>query len=216
MSFERNNPQPAGPHAPRPSGSQITGARIQLYAQNHPAGFALRGGIATGAVTALLALVTAAPALNDPTGAPGWILVSVPAAMLFAAFTVGLLMYLHGRKLPRVEETDPARYASAELQAATGDLGPDPDTNRLARRMSDRLVYTSNPNHYMSGLFAVMAFISLRPLTEIIGPDFEPLMLLQLTPSVILLTVSIAMYRSAKNRHERFKAFREAYDASAS
>lgn len=201
-------------NAPRPSSSQVLGARVQLHAQNHPAGFALGGGLAAGAVTAVLALFSAAPALADPTGTPGWVLVAVLAAMLVAALVVGLLMYLHARRLPRTGEADPVRYASARVQAATGELGPDRATNDLARQLSGRFEYTSNPNYYLAPPFVVLVYISMRPLTEIIGPGFEPLMLLQLIPSIVLLAVISVVYHSAKKQHARFKAFRQSYDGA--
>ncbi|MBE1455797.1 hypothetical protein H4W79_000011 [Nocardiopsis terrae] len=216
MSFQRNNPQPDGPHAPRPSGSQITGARIQLYAQNHPAGFALRGAALAAVATTALAIVAAAPSLTDPTNIPGWTLVGVLVAAFVGALLVAVPMYFHGRNLPEVEESDPVRYASARLQAASGRLGPDPDINHLARRLSDRLVYNSNPNYYMGGLFVVMVFAALLPLADVIGPGFDAQHLFQLAPATVFLMVFVFVYSYARGQHTRFKAFREAYDASAS
>jgi hypothetical protein len=200
--------------APVPTGSQVLGARIRIHARNHPARFALGGGIATGAGTAALALLSAAPTLTDPTGIPGWVLVSVLVAMAVAALLMGLALFFYARSLPKTNGTDPARYASARLQAASGELGPDPETNRLARRLSDRMERTNNPGYAMLPLFAVLAFISVRPLTEITGPDFQPLMLLQLVPNAVCLAALVAVYFSARGKHAQVRRFRESYDAA--
>lgn len=208
------NTQPAA-HAPRPSGTQVLGARIQIYARRNPGGYAVRGAALAALGTVFLAVAAASPSLVDPTNIPGWTLVGVLCATLVGALLVGLPMYLHARNLPEVEGTDPFRYASARLQAASGELGPDPTTNHLARQLSDRLVYTSNPNYYMGGLFFFLVFVAVLPLADVVGPGFQPLNLLQLAPATVFLTATVIIYGYAKAQHTRFKAFREAYDRSA-
>lgn len=200
--------------APRPTGSQVLGARIRIHARNHPARFALVGGVTAGAGTAVLALLSAAPALADPTGIPGWVLVSVLAATAVAALLMGLTLFFYARSLPQVDGADPARYAAARLQAASGELGPDPETNRLARQLSDRLEHTNNPGYALLPLVAILTFISVRPLADIIGPDFQPLMLLQLVPTAVFLAAVVAVYYSVKGKHARVRNFRESYDAA--
>lgn len=205
------NPRPP---APRPSGSQILRARTQIYARRDPGGFAARGAALAAVGSVFLAVTAASPSLADPTSIPGWTLVGVLCATIIGALLVGLPMYLHARNLPEVEETAPARYASARLQAASGELGPDLATNRLARQLSDRLVYTSNPTYYMGGLFVLLVFVAVLPLADVIGPGFDARNLLQLTPAIVFLTAFVIVYSTAKAQHTRFKAFRDSYDAA--
>ncbi|WP_017590780.1 hypothetical protein [Nocardiopsis ganjiahuensis] len=206
------NTQPAT--APRPTGSQVLGARIQIYAQRNPGGYAVRGAALAAVGAVFLAVTAAAPSLVDPTSIPGWTLVGILCATVVGALLAGLPMYVHARNLPDVEENDPVRYASARLQAASGELGPDPATNHLARRLSDRLVHNSNPGYAMGGLFIVLLFVTVLPLADIIGPGFTPLHLLRLAPATVFLIAFALAYSSAKAQHTRFKAFRESYDAA--
>lgn len=208
------NPPPSV--APRPSGSQILGARTQIYARHNPGGYAARGAALAAVGTVFLAVTAASPSLADPTNIPGWTLVGVLCATLIGALLVGLPMYLHARNLPEVEETDPVRYASARLQAASGELGPDPTTNRLARQLSDRLVYNSNPVSYMGGLFVVLVFAAFLPLADVVGPGFDARNLFQLAPATVFLTAFGIVFFYAKGQHTRFKAFRDSYDAANS
>lgn len=200
--------------APRPTGSQVLGARIRIHARNHPARFALGGGLAAGAGTAVLALLSATPALADPTGMPGWILVSVLVAMAVAALLTGLALFFHARRLPQADGADPVRYASARLQAAGGELGPDQETNRLARQLADRVERTNNPDYFVLPLFVVLSFLVARPLSDVIGPDFQPLALLQLLPGAVFLAFTLVLYSNAKKTHARVRNFRESYDAA--
>lgn len=86
MAPQEMNTQPTPTiQSTRPTGLQITGARLQIHAQNHPVGYAVYGAGLTGAGTIFLALLMAAPALADPTGAPGWVLVAVAASALAVA-----------------------------------------------------------------------------------------------------------------------------------
>ncbi len=206
------NTQPVS--APRPNGSQVLGARTQIYAQRSPGGFAVRGAALASAVVVVLAVIAASPSLVDPTNIPGWTLVGVLCATLVGALLVGVPMFLHARNLPQVEETDPVRYASARLQAASGKLGPDQATNRLARQLSDRLVHNSNPLNAMSGLLVVLVFVACLPLADVVGPGFEPVNLLRLAPGTAFLIVFVLVYLSAKDQHKRLKAFCESYDAA--
>jgi peptidoglycan/LPS O-acetylase OafA/YrhL len=202
--------QPAS--APRPTGSQVLGARIQIYARRSPGGYAVRGAALAAVGAVFLAVIAASPSLADPTGTPGWTLVGILCATVIGALLAGLPMYLHARSLPEVGETDPVRYAAARLQAASGRLGPDPDTNRLARGLSDRLVRNSNPAYAIGGLFVILLFVTALPLADVIGPGFEPLELLRLAPGAAFL---IAFYSHTRAQHTRFKAFRESYDAAS-
>lgn len=206
------NTQPAA--APRPTSTQVLGARTQIYARRSPGGYAVRGAALAAVGTVFLAVIAASPSLADPTGIPGWTLVGVLCATVIGALLVGLPMYVHARGLPEVGEADPVRYASARLQAASGKLGPDPDTNHLARRLSDRLVRNSNPLYAMSGLFVVLVFLAFLPLADVIGPGFDPLNLLRLAPGAVFLIAFVLVYANAKEQHKRFKAFRESYDAA--
>lgn len=202
--------------APRPTGSQVLGARIRIYAQRNPGGYAVRGAAPAAVGAVFLAVVAAAPSLVDPTSIPGWTLVGILCATVVGALLVGLPMYFQARNLPEVEEADPVRYASARLQAASGKLGPDPATNHLARRLSDRLVHDSNPAYAMGGLFVVLLFVAALPLADVVGPGFDPLNLLRLAPGAVFLIAFALVYSNAKAQHTRFKAFRESYDAADS
>ncbi|GAA1456650.1 hypothetical protein NE857_33610 [Nocardiopsis exhalans] len=202
------------PTAPRPTGSQILGARTQIYARSSPGGYAVRGAALAAAGTVLLAATAASPSLAVPGSIPGWTLIGILGATLVGALLVGLPMYFHARALPESGETDPIRYASAKLQAASGELGPDPATNRLARRLSDRLVHSSNPAYSLTGLVVGLAFVALLPMADVIGPGFDPRNLIQLTPAFGFLIVFTLVYSHAKTQHARFKAFRESYDAA--
>ena len=207
-------PQPLNPNAPRPTTSQVTGARIQIYAQHHPVGFAVRGGVTAGAVTTLLALATAAPSLADPVNVPGWTLVAMGCATLIGGLSSGLLLYLLGRNLPPVAETNAARYASAKLQAASGAPGPDCDTNRLARQLSEHFVHTSNPVYYVIAMVVALAFIALLPLVDVVGPGVDFGNLFQ---SSTLFPIGVAVtfaFMALKPQPDGFRAYREAYDRS--
>ncbi len=201
---------------PRPTALQVLGSRIRVHAQGHPGAFAVGGGLVAGAVTALLALLSSTPGLADPTSAPGWLLASILTATLVVAALCGLLLFFEARSLPKVSETDPVRYATARLQAASGELGPDPETNRLARQLADRLERRSDPHHHLAPLFVIMVFVTFRPLAEVIGPDFEPLTLFQLTPTVLFLLLIVPAYLGARARYSRIAAFRSSYDAARS
>ncbi|WP_049577154.1 hypothetical protein [Nocardiopsis sp. SBT366] len=201
---------------PRPTGTQVLGARVRVHARNRPVGFALGGGLVAGAMVALLALVSAAPALTDPTGAPGWLLAGVTVAMLVAALVVAGLLALYARSLPKVAETDPVRYATARLQAESGGLGPDHGTNRLAHQMSTHTGYGSDPRHHLVPLVVFLTLVTVRPLAEIIGPGFEPRTLVQLTPAIVLVLLVVPVYRRAMARHDRVAAFRRTYEATHS
>ncbi|GAB3742537.1 hypothetical protein [Nocardiopsis nanhaiensis] len=215
MTSQKQNPQPVSPNAPRPSASQVTGARIAIYAQRHPVGYAARGALLAGAATVALMFLAATPALSDPSGAPRWVMSAFPAAGFVAALLIGSLLFMHGRGLPDVTETDAVRYASAKLQAASGAPGPDEEINRSARQLSDHLVRTSAPSYAVAPIMIVFALISARPLAEVLPPGFEPVMLTQLIPSFVLAVLMGVLYFSAKRWHERFAAFRAAYDRAA-
>lgn len=198
----------------RPTGLQVTGARLQIHAQNHPVGYAVYGAGLAGAGTIFLALLMAAPALADPTGAPGWVLVAIAASALAVALLTGFFAYLYARRLPQVEESDPVRYASARLQAFSGGLGPDPNSNRTARRMVDHLIHTASPSYAVAPFLVVALAVTIRPLAEVVGPGFEPWMLMQFTPIVVMLVAMVALYGSAKRKHAAVIAFRDEYDAA--
>ena len=200
--------------APRPTGPQVLGARIRIHARNHRVRFALGGGLAAGAGTAFLALIAAAPVLADPTGRPGWVLVSVLVAMAVAALLTGLALYSYALRLPQVTETDPVRYASARLQAASGELGPDAAINHLARQLADRVERTNNPDYFVLPFFMLLLFLVARPLSDVVGPDSQPLALLQLLPGAVFLVLALALYSSAKKTHSRVRKFRASYDAA--
>ncbi|QVJ01656.1 hypothetical protein KGD82_00520 [Nocardiopsis eucommiae] len=204
------------PALPRPTAAQVLGARVRIHAAHHPAAFAGGGGLVAGAFVALLALLSAAPGLTDPTGAPGWLLAGVAGAMLVGALVVALLLGLYARSLPKVAETDPVRYATARIQAASGELGPDPETNRLAHRMSTHTGYGSDPRHHLAPMLVILAFVTVRPLAEIIGPDFAPSMLFQLTPAVLLVLLVVPAHRRAMARYSRITAFRDRYESAHS
>ncbi|MFE9246879.1 hypothetical protein [Nocardiopsis sp. NPDC006938] len=199
---------------PRPSARQVLGARVLLRSQSAPTAVAVGGGLAAGAVLGLMALASAAPALTDPTGTPGWVLLTVAAVMLAAAALCALWLRHEVRSLPRVTETDPARYAAARLRAASGALGPDPEENGLARQLTDRLERRSDPRVHMVPVFTILAFVTVRALVEVVGPGFEPLMLLQLVPALLILLLVIPVYRHGRALHTRYATFRRAYDAA--
>ena len=214
MTSQHGNTHPTAIRIRRPTALQITGARLQIHARNHPIGYAAYGAGVAGAVAILLAVLMAAPALADPTGAPGWVLVAAAVSALVVALATGLMAYLYARGLPRVEESDPIRYATARLQAFSGGLGPDPHGNRTARGMVDHLIHTASPSYAVAPFLIVAVAVAARPLAEVIGPGFEPWMLFQFTPIAIMLMAMGALYGSAKRKQAAVIAFRDEYDAA--
>ncbi|MFD3688795.1 hypothetical protein ACFWTE_28715 [Nocardiopsis sp. NPDC058631] len=212
MRFERQNPPPPGPGSPRPGSLHITSARVQIYAQNNPAGYAFRCSALAGVLIALLAVTAASPSLADPTGIPGWSLVWIFHAVLVAALATGLFTYTRQKNLPRTGETDPVRYASARLQAASGDIGPDPETNRLARTLHDRFVRASNPGLYAASVFVGIVFCAFLPVADVNGPGFQAENLLRPAPLTCLLVLVLFLYYSVRTQRDRFEAFRATYD----
>lgn len=200
--------------APRPTFAQTTGARLSLHAQNRPAAHALYGAGIAGLVGALLTGLAAAPGLATP-GGPVWLLAAIPFAGILTALVAGAAVYLSARNLPAVATSRPEVYAAARLQAGTGLLGPDPETNRAARQMSDHLVRANSPGYMIMPLAAVTGVVSVPALTGIAGPGFEPLMLTQLTPMALLVGAGVAVYFYARDRQGRFERFRAEYDRHA-
>ncbi|MFE3460795.1 hypothetical protein ACFXKD_24910 [Nocardiopsis aegyptia] len=211
MSFQT----PAAPTAaPRPGPFRITRARFTLHAQHRPAVHALYGAGAAGLVGTALIVLAAAPGLTAP-GTPAWTIAVVPSAGLVAVLVVGALLYLSARGLPDAGTNRPEVYAAAWLQARTGLLGPDPEINRAARRMSDHLVRAHSPGYVMAPLVPVAAVVSVPALSEIAGPGFTPLMLTQLTPLALLVAAMVALFLHARSRQARLKRFRADYDRHA-
>lgn len=206
-----------GPNAPistaPPTFGQLTGARLRLHAQHHPVGHSALWACGAGVTALLLAGMLTVSNLTDPTGAPGWAMVTIGIMTLAVTLLSGPAAYSIVRGMPASPETDPVRYAIARRQAAAGSPGPDERVNRTARHMIDHLVYVSNPTYRFVPLLIAAAAFAVRPLIEMAGSGAEAWTAFQFVPVAVIILGMVFIEPMADRERDACLSFREQYDS---